>query len=190
MPESGVRVMRSKMSSGRSGISVKAMPVACSMALRMAGAGPSMGSSPMPLAPNGAVGAGDLFEGDVDGWDVGAGGHDVVGHLVVGQMTVLPDALFVEGVADALGDSAFDLPGGEDGMKHLADLLQGVEVGDACGVGGGVDGDFGDVDGPGVGGIGFAAIGFVVPEDVAGGFVAGCGFERSRAARDSAARRV
>src|ERR1035441_7500458 len=52
-PESGVRVMRSKMSSGRRGISVKEMPVACSMALRMAGAGPSMGSSPMPLAPPG-----------------------------------------------------------------------------------------------------------------------------------------
>jgi len=46
-------VMRSKISSGRSGISVNEIPVACWMALRMAGAGPSMGSSPMPLAPPG-----------------------------------------------------------------------------------------------------------------------------------------
>src|ERR1700677_1023433 len=52
VPEAGVWVMRSKMSSGRRGISVKAIPVACSIALRMAGAGPSMGSSPMPFAPN------------------------------------------------------------------------------------------------------------------------------------------
>ena len=34
-------------------MAVKLMPVAFSMALRMAGAGPSMGSSPMPLAPPG-----------------------------------------------------------------------------------------------------------------------------------------
>ncbi len=167
--------MRSKMSSGRRGISVKAMPVACSMALRMAGAGPSIGSSPMPFGSECAVGRRDLFEGDVDGREVGAGGHDVVGHLVVGEVTVLPKAFLVECVADALRDAAFDLACGEDGVKDFADLLQGVEVGDACGVGRGVDGDFGDVDGPGVGGVGFAAVGFVVPEDVAGGFVAGLG---------------
>src|ERR1700733_8725348 len=53
LPAEGTRVMPSKMSSGRRGISVNAMPVACSMALRMAGAGPSIGSSPMPLAPPG-----------------------------------------------------------------------------------------------------------------------------------------
>ncbi len=115
----------------------------------------------------------------MDGREVGAGGHDVVGHLVVGEMAVLPEAFFVERVADALGDAAFDLSGGEDGMEDFADFLQGVEVGDGCGVGGGVDGDFGDVDGPGVGGIGVAAVGFVVPEDVAGGFVAGADFERA-----------
>ncbi len=179
VPASGVWVMRSKMSSGSSGISLKAMPVACSMALRMAGAGPSMGSSPMPLAPKAPWGDGDLFEGDVDGREVGAGGHDVVGHLVVGEVAVAPEALLVESVADALGDAAFDLAGGEDGMEDFADFLERVEVGDGCGVGGGVDGDFGDVDGPGVGGIGFAAVGFVVPEDVAGGFVAGFGLERA-----------
>ena len=52
-----------------------------------------------------------------------------------------------------------------------------MEVGDGGGVGGGVDGDFGDVDGPGVGGVGFAAVGLVVPEDVAGGLVADADFE-------------
>src|SRR4051794_35201150 len=39
-------------SSGRSGIALKLTPVASRMALRIAGAGPSCGSSPMPLAPN------------------------------------------------------------------------------------------------------------------------------------------
>ena len=87
----------------------------------------------------------------------------------------MPEAFLVEGVADALRDTAFDLAGGEDGVEDFAYFLQGMEVGDARGVGGGVDGDFGDVDGPGVGGVGFAAVGLVVPEDVAGGFVAGFG---------------
>ena len=44
--------MRSKISSGNSGISVNETPVACSIAFRIAGAGPSIGSSPMPFAPN------------------------------------------------------------------------------------------------------------------------------------------
>ena len=72
----------------------------------------------------GSVRRGDLFEGDVDGRKVGAGGHDVVGHLVVGEMAVVPEAFLVEGVADALGDAAFDLAGGEDRVEDLADLLQ------------------------------------------------------------------
>ena len=125
----------------------------------------------------GAVGAGGFFKVDVDGWDVGAGGHDVVGHLVVGEVAVLPDAFFVEGVADGLRDAAFDLSGGEDGVDDAAYFLDGVEVGDLRGVGGGVDGDFGDVGGPGVGGVGVAAVGFVVPEDVGGRFVADADFE-------------
>ena len=110
------------------------------------------------------------------GREVGAGGHDVVGHLVVGHVAVLPDAFFVERVADALCDSALDLAFGEDGVEDFADFLQRVEVGAGGGVGGGVDGDLGDVDGPGVGGVGFAAVFFVVPEDVAGGLVAGAGY--------------
>ena len=94
----------------------------------------------------------------MDGREVRGGGHDVVGHLVVAHVAVLVDALFVEGVADALGDAAFDLALGEDGMDDLADLLQGVEVCDRGGVGAGVDGDLGDVDGPGVGGVGVAVV--------------------------------
>ena len=53
MKPEDVRVMRSKMSSGSSGISVNETPVACSIAFRIAGAGPSMGSSPIPFAPCG-----------------------------------------------------------------------------------------------------------------------------------------
>ena len=58
------------------------------------------------------------------------GGHDVVGHLVVAHQAVFVLALFVERVADALGDAAFDLALGEDGVDDFAHLLQGVEVGD------------------------------------------------------------
>jgi hypothetical protein len=87
-------------------------------------------------------------------------------------MAVFVDALFVEGVADALGDAAFDLAFGEDGVEDLADFLQGVETGAGGLVGVVVDGDFGDVDGPGVAGIGVAAIEVVVPEDFCGRLVA------------------
>ena len=64
-------------------------------------------------------------------------------------------------------------------MEDFTDLLQGVEVGDAGSIRGGVDGDFGDVDGPGVCGIGFATVVLVVPEDVTGGLIAGFGLECS-----------
>ena len=86
-------------------------------------------------------------------------------------MAVAPDAFLVEGVTDSLRDAAFDLAGGEDRVDDFADLLQGMEVGDSCCVGGGVDGDFGDVDSPGIGGIGLAAVCLVIPEDVGGRFV-------------------
>ena len=88
-------------------------------------------------------------------------------------MAVLVDALFVEGVADALGDAAFDLAAGEDGVEDAADFLEGVEAGDRGLVGVEVYGDFGDVDGPGVAGVGVAAVEVVVPVDLGGGFVAG-----------------
>ena len=50
---------------------LKATPVAFSMALRIAGAGPSIGSSPMPLAPLGAVDARHLFKMHMDRGKVG-----------------------------------------------------------------------------------------------------------------------
>jgi hypothetical protein len=88
-------------------------------------------------------------------------------------MAVLVYALFVEGVADALRDASFDLAAGEDGVEDAADFLEGVEAGDGGHVGVEVDGYFGDVDGPGVAGIGVAAIEVVVPVDLGGGLVAG-----------------
>ena len=46
------------------------------------------------LGAAGAVDAGDFFEVDVDGREVGAGGHDVVGHLVVHHAAVLSRRIF------------------------------------------------------------------------------------------------
>ena len=135
-------------SSGSSGMELKLTPVASRMALRMAGAGPSCGNSPMPFGAKAAVLERNFFEEHVDGRHVLGGGHDVVGHLVVGHVAVLQDDLFVERVADALRDAAFDLAGGENRMKDAADFLHGPELFDLGGVGDGVDGDLGDVDGP------------------------------------------
>src|SRR5579859_1608794 len=46
----------SLMSSASSGTELKSTPSASTIALTMAGAGPSMGSSPMPFAPNAPCG--------------------------------------------------------------------------------------------------------------------------------------
>src|ERR1017187_9407268 len=88
-------------------------------------------------------------------------------------------------VADALGDAALDLAPGEDGVDDLADLLQGVEVGDLGCVGESVNGDLGDVDGPGIGGGGGASGLVVVPENVGGDLVAGFRDERAVVAQVS-----
>src|ERR1039458_2209542 len=40
-----------------------------------------------------AVDAGSFLEVDVDGWQVGGGGHDVVGHLVIAHQAVFVLAL-------------------------------------------------------------------------------------------------
>src|SRR6202021_514905 len=113
-----------------------------------------------------------LFEGDVNRGNVCAGWNDVVGHLAVGEIAFAPEAFLVERVPDALGAAALDLPRREDGMDDFTHFLQGMEAGDAGGVGDGIDGDLGDVDGPGVGRVGFAAVGLVIPEDIRRGFVA------------------
>ncbi len=99
-------------------------------------------------------------------------------------MAVDPEAFLVEGVADALRDAAFDLACGEDGVEDFSYFLHGVKVGDGGGVGGGVDGYFGDVDGPGVSRVGFAAVGLVVPEDALRGLVADFGLPVRRSGRD------
>src|SRR5262249_24316952 len=105
----------------------------------------------------GAVDAGRLLERNVDRWKIGAGGHDVVGHLGVGEVTIAPDALFVERVADGLCDAAFDLSFGKDGMEDAAYLLHSVKVCDGGSVGCRIDRDLGDIGGPGVGGVGVAS---------------------------------
>ena len=92
-------------------------------------------------------------------------------------MAVFVDALFVEGVADALRYAAFDLAFGEDGVEDAAYFLEGVEAGDGGHVGVEVYGYFGYVDGPGVAGVGVAAVEVVVPVDFGGGFVADGGSE-------------
>ena len=77
----------------------------------------------------------------------------------------LPQHLFVERIANALGDAAFDLARGEHGMRTRPDLLHGPELFDLSGISNGVDRDLRYVNGPCKGGIGFAMILLVVPED-------------------------
>ena len=151
---------------------LKLTPMASRIALRIAGAGPSCGSSPMPLAPKPPCLKGSFLQEDVNRRNILCGGHDVVGHLVVGHVAVLQDDFFVERVADALRDAAFDLAAGEYRMKNAADFLHGPELFDFGRIGDGVDGDLRDLHGPREGGIGFAAIFLVVPEDAGRGFVA------------------
>src|ERR1700685_748982 len=110
------------------------------------GGGAVHGQLAAAFGSGGTVYARRVFEVDVDGREVGGGGHDVVGHLVVAHEAVDVDAFFVERVADALRDAALDLALGEDGMDDLADFLKRVEVFDLGGVGERVDGDFRDVD--------------------------------------------
>ena len=95
---------------------------------------------------------GNLFKENVNRRNVFGGGHDVVGHLVVGHVAVLHDDFFVERVADALRDAAFDLAGGEHGMQDAAHFLHRPELFHFGGVSDGVDGDLRHVDGPCVGG--------------------------------------
>ena len=124
------------------------MPVACATALKIAGAAPSIGSSPMPLAPPGPYGYGTSSKYDADRRQVHRGRHDVVGHLRVGHSPLAPRDIFVERPADPLRDTAFDLSAGEDRVDDLAHFLNGDEVVDARLPCGSVDRHFGDVDGP------------------------------------------
>jgi hypothetical protein len=60
-----------------------------------------------------------------------------------------------------------------------------MEVGDLGRVGESINGDLGDVNGPGIGGVGVAPVEVVVPEDVGGGLVAGFRDERAVVAQVS-----
>ena len=105
--------------------------------------------------------------------------HDVVGHLAVLHAAIAPNHFFIERKTDALRDAAGDLSRGENGMKHFADFLQRDEIVDGNAVGREVDGDFGDVNGPGESGVGFAAVVFIVPKNAFGLLVLGETAKRS-----------
>ena len=96
---------------------LKLTPVASLIALTIAGAGPSCGNSPMPFAPNPPCWKGISSKKTWMGGTSSAVGHDVVGHLVVGHVSVLQDDLFIERIADALRDAAFNLSGSEHGIE-------------------------------------------------------------------------
>ena len=100
------------------------------------------------------------------------GGHNVIGHLIVGHVAVLPNDFFVERVSDALRDTTFDLSAGEDGIEHAAHLLHRPEVFHLGGIRDRVHGHLRNLNGPGIGGISFAAIFLIVPENVGRRFIA------------------
>ncbi len=120
-----------------------------------------------------AVNVAQFLEENANGGKIGGGGHDVVGHLAVLHAAIPPNHFFIESKTDGLRDAADNLSRGENGMKHFADFLERDEVFDGNTVGGGVDGDFGDVNGPRESGIGGAAVGFFIPNNVFGLLVLG-----------------
>ncbi len=148
------------------GMCVMFAPVAFAMALAIAGAVPSSGSSPIPFAPGGSARVGNFFEENADRRNVHGRGHDVVGHLAVAHAAFLPDYIFIECEADTLCDAAFDLACGENGIDDLADFLDGDEVFNANLGGARLDGNFGDIDSPGVCAVGIALVAGVVPVEI------------------------
>jgi hypothetical protein len=115
---------------------------------------------------------GHFFEEHADRGQVFRRGHDVVGHLVVDHAPVLPDDLFIQRIADCLGNAAFDLSRGENRMDYLPNLLQGNKVIDGDAVSCRVDGDFSHVHRPGIGRIGLAAVQLIIPKNIGRRFVA------------------
>src|SRR6516225_6608968 len=86
---------------------------------------------------------------------------------------VLPDDLFIQREADGLRYSPGYLTLGQPWMENLADLLQGDKVVDGDTVSGQVDRHLRDVDSPGEGSIGFAAVFLIVPENSGRSFIPG-----------------
>src|ERR1044072_4871815 len=157
------------MASGVSGTWSNATPVACSTALRMAGAGPSIGNSPMPFAPPGPPAYGFSKKWRRMGGGVGGRGRDdLFRPLPVPHPPVAPHDVLIQRPTDALRHAALDLPGREHGVDDSPHLLHGDEVLDARLIRQGIHGHLRDVDGPGVRAVGVAAVVLVVPLDVRG----------------------
>src|SRR5215831_9735486 len=86
---------------------------------------------------------------------------------------VVPDDLFIQREADGLRYSPGDLALGQPWMENPADLLQRDKVVDGYTVSGQVDRHLRDVDSPGKGSVGFAAVFLIVPENSGRSFVPG-----------------
>ena len=91
-------------------------------ALTTAGAGPSIGISPTPLAPNGPCLYGCSRMTRLDRRRVERRRDDVVGQRRVGHAAVAHHDFFEQRVAEALRRAALDLAGRHHGMNRLADL--------------------------------------------------------------------
>ena len=154
-------------------------PVACAIALAIAGAVPSSGNSPMPFAPAGPRSYGISSKNTRIGGKIHRSGHHVIGHLRVDHAAFLPHHIFVERETDALRDAAFDLSRCENGIDHLAHFLHRDEIFDANFGGARVHGNFGDVNRPGVSAVGVAAIIFIVPVQIARMFIFDERFQRA-----------
>ena len=123
------------------------------------------------LGAESAVAEGNLLKEHVNRRNILRGRHNVVGHLVVGHVAVLPDDFFVERVADALRDAAFDLPCGQHRMQHAAHLLHRPELLYLGGIGDRVHCDLRHVNGPRIRGVRLAVILLIVPVDAGRRFV-------------------
>ena len=158
VPAPEIFVMRSKMSSGSSGDFGKGDVGGVLDGIEDGGGrGRPWGARRCLLHRRRPWGEGISSKVTWMGGDVCAGGHDVVGHLVVGECGRCARGTSRRGrkpMPCATPPSIW--PAARIGWRTLPTSCRGVEVGDAGGIRGGVDGDFGDVDCPGVGGIGFA----------------------------------
>src|SRR5207244_11992385 len=86
---------------------------------------------------------------------------------------------FIESEADRLRYSAGDLTFGKNRVKNLSDFLQCDEVIYGHSISCQIHTDLCNVDGPGKGCVGFAAIFFIVPLDIARRFIPGIRLQRA-----------
>src|SRR5690349_2813465 len=107
----------------------------------------------------------NLLEVHANRRKIRGGRHDVVRHLAIDHAPFTPDYIFIEGEADTLGYTAFDLPGGQNRIDNPSNLLHRNKVGDAGFEAASVHGNLGNVHRPRIRGISIAAIGLVIPVD-------------------------